>query len=79
MKVEAENGFPVSNLATKDRLLDFNSQALLAAVDEKESWKIRMLDEDFNVGHSTIARNPKKLGKFLDRSLTIDPTTIKLK
>ncbi|KAF8763920.1 Histone-lysine N-methyltransferase SETMAR like protein [Argiope bruennichi] len=35
---------------------DFDYQALLAAVEGDESLPIRMLADNFNVGHSTIVR-----------------------
>ncbi|KAI4460686.1 mariner mos1 transposase-like protein [Holotrichia oblita] len=61
----------------RDRPLNFNDQALLAAVEEDESLT-RMLAEDFNMDHSTIVRSLKisaKYGNWLDGSPTNSPTT----
>ncbi|PRD20649.1 UNVERIFIED_CONTAM: Histone-lysine N-methyltransferase SETMAR [Trichonephila clavipes] len=45
------------------RSSDFDDQALLAAVEEDESLRTRMMAEDFNVNQSTVVRRLKKLGK----------------
>ncbi|GFV68902.1 histone-lysine N-methyltransferase SETMAR [Trichonephila clavipes] len=45
------------------RSSDFDDQALLAAVEEDESLKTRMMAEDLNVNQSFVVRRLKKLGK----------------
>ena len=40
----------------RGRLSDFDDQALLAAVEQDDRSKTRMLTEKFNVDHSTIVK-----------------------